>query len=583
MTFPKSFLQEVKDNNELVSLVESYVELKRAGSTYTCRCPFHSERTPSFHVFPNTQSYYCFGCQAGGDAITFIRSIENLDYVEAVKFLAQRAGLSLPDEIDNGTAYKRRRLYEMNREAGKFFHRQLFSDEGKPGRDYIFGRQLTEHTIKRFGLGYAVKDFHKLHYHMRNLGFSEDELIEGSLLSKNNNRVYDKFINRIMFPIFDNSGKNVIGFGGRALESDAPAKYLNSSETLVFRKRDNLFALNYAKNSKADYFILCEGYMDVISMHQAGFDSAVATLGTAITSSQARLIERMGKKDVILSYDADGAGQKAASKGINLLNEVGITAKVLQMTGAKDPDEYIKKYGAQAFGQLIEKSGGAIDYELEKLRAGLDLTKTDDKSKYISKAMYFLAGITSSVERELYISKAAELVGISKDNVMHTVENLRSREIKKAAAQEQRNIVSFKSTDKINPEAAKLPREAKAEQGILRYVFLNPEKLEYVRQKLPQGLITDFNRRIFDFMELKYKEGASLNSEMFNEAFTVEEVGSVYGILIHSTQIELDWDLFREYVNILEQYYIKSEQKDYGAMSNDELLELQMKFKENKK
>lgn len=309
MAVPESFLQEVRDANEIVSLIENYVELKRSGATYSCRCPFHSERTPSFHVYPNTQSYYCFGCGAGGDAITFIRTIENLDYIEAVRFLAQRAGLPMPEDRNDDSARRRQRLYEMNREAGKFFHRQLFSPEGADGWNYITGRQLTEHTIRHFGIGYAVNDYHKLHYYMRNLGFSEDELVEGSLLVRNNNRVYDKFVNRVMFPIFDTRG-NIIAYGGRALDPNAPAKYLNSSETYVFQKRDNLFALNYAKNSKADYFILCEGYMDVISMHQAGFDSAVATLGTAITATQARLIGRMGKSEVILSYDADGQGRK---------------------------------------------------------------------------------------------------------------------------------------------------------------------------------------------------------------------------------------------------------------------------------
>ena len=398
MALPEGFLQELRDSNEIVSVIENYVELKRSGSTYSCRCPFHSERTPSFHVYPNTQSYYCFGCGAGGDVITFIRSIENLDYIEAVRFLAQRAGLAMPEDRNDESARKRQRLYEMNREAGKFFHRQLFAPEGRDGWNYISGRQLTEHTIRHFGIGYAVNDYHKLHYYMRNLGFTEDELIEGSLLVRNNNRVYDKFVNRVMFPIFDTRG-NIIAFGGRALAADAPAKYLNSSETYVFQKRDNLFALNYAKNSKADYFILCEGYMDVISMHQAGFDSAVATLGTAITATQARLIGRMGKSEVILSYDNDGPGQKAASRGINLLSEAGVKARVLQMSGAKDPDEYIKKYGAEAFSHLIESSGGAIDYEMGKLCAGLDMNKEEDRAAYLKKAVVFLAQIRNNLER----------------------------------------------------------------------------------------------------------------------------------------------------------------------------------------
>ncbi len=361
MALSDSYLRELRDNNDIVSVAQGYVELKRSGSNYLCRCPFHSDSTPSCTIYTSTQSFYCFGCGAGGDVVTFIRLIENLSYIEAVKFLAQKAGMPMPDEKDDGSAEKRRRIFEMNRAAGKFFHTQLFSAEGKAGYDYITGRGLTIHTIRHFGIGYAENDYQKLHTYMRGLGYSDAELIETSLIIENNGRTYDKFRNRVMFPIFDTRG-NIIAFGGRALEKDAAAKYLNSGETFVFKKRENLFALNYAKNSKADYFILCEGYMDVIQMHQAGFNSAVATLGTAVTPIQARLIGRMGKKEVILSYDADPPGQKAASRGIMLLSEAGVRARVLQMKGAKDPDEFIKKFGAQAFAHLIDDSGSAMYY-----------------------------------------------------------------------------------------------------------------------------------------------------------------------------------------------------------------------------
>lgn len=581
MALPEGFLQELRDNNEIVSVIENYVELKRSGSTYSCRCPFHSERTPSFHVYPNTQSYYCFGCGAGGDVITFIRTIENLDYIEAVRFLAQRSGMSMPEDRDDGSARLRQRLYEMNREAGKFFHRQLFSPEGRDGWNYITGRQLTEHTIRHFGIGYAVNDYHKLHYYMRNLGFSEDELVDGSLLVRNNNRVYDKFVNRVMFPIFDTRG-NIIAFGGRALAADAPAKYLNSAETYVFQKRDNLFALNYAKNSKADYFILCEGYMDVISMHQAGFDSAVATLGTAITSTQARLIGRMGKSEVILSYDSDGPGQKAASRGINLLSEAGVKARVLQMTGAKDPDEYIKKFGAEAFAHLIESSGGAIDYEMGKLAAGLDMNKEEDRAAYLKKAVVFLAQIRNPLERAVYVSKAAENAKIPAETVRFAVQSEISRQKKKSDKEEQRKLISPRNTDKINPEAAKLPREEKAERGILCFLFNNPDKLEYVRKKLHGGFVTDFNRRVFEFMEQKHNSGAILNGGMFNEQFSTDEVGRIYGTLNDFSQFAHSEDVLNDYITVLNEYHEKTNQREAGSMSADELLEFAQKQKEKK-
>ncbi len=581
MALPEGFLQELRDNNEIVSVVENYVELKRSGRTYSCRCPFHSERTPSFHVYPDTQSYYCFGCGAGGDVVTFIRTIENLDYIEAVRFLAQRAGMSMPEDRNDDSARKRQRLYEMNREAGKFFHRQLFSPEGRDGWNYITGRQLTEHTIRHFGIGFAVNDYHKLHYYMRNLGFSEDELIEGSLLVRNNNRVYDKFMNRVMFPIFDTRG-NIIAFGGRALSADAPAKYLNSAETYVFQKRDNLFALNYAKNSKKDYFILCEGYMDVISMHQAGFDSAVATLGTAITATQARLIGRMGKSEVILSYDSDGPGQKAASKGINLLTEAGVKSRVLQMTGAKDPDEYIKKFGAEAFAHLIESSGGAIDYELGKLAYGLDLNKEEDRAAYLKKAVVFLASIRNPLDRAVYVSKAAENARIPAETVRYAVESEIARQKKKSDRDERRSLISPRNTDKINPEAAKLPREEKAERGIICFVFNNPDKLEYVRKRLSGGFATDFNRRVFEFMEQKHNSGEVFTGGMFNEAFSTEEVGRIYGTLNDFSQFAHSQDILNDYIKVLNEYHENKNQREAGSMSFDELLEFAQRQKEKK-
>lgn len=581
MALPEGFLQELRDNNEIVSVIENYVELKRSGSTYSCRCPFHSERTPSFHVYPNTQSYYCFGCGAGGDVITFIRTIENLDYIEAVRFLAQRSGMSMPEDRDDDSAKKRKRLYEMNREAGKFFHRQLFSPEGADGWNYITGRQLTEHTIRHFGIGYAVNDYHKLHYYMRNLGFSEDELIDGSLLVRNNNRVYDKFVNRVMFPIFDTRG-NIIAFGGRALASDAPAKYLNSAETYVFQKRDNLFALNYAKNSKADYFILCEGYMDVISMHQAGFDSAVATLGTAITPTQARLIGRMGKSEVILSYDSDGPGQKAASRGINLLSEAGVKARVLQMTGAKDPDEYIKKFGAEAFAHLIESSGGAIDYEMGKLTAGLDLNKEEDRASYLKKVVVFLAQIHNSLERAVYISKAAETARVPSETVSFAVKSEISRQKKKSDREQYRELISPRVKDKINPESAKLPREEKAERGILCFAFHNQDKLPSVRKKLTGGFATEFNRRVFEFMEEKNNSGTVFTGSMFNEGFSTEEVGRIYGILNDFSQFAHSGEVAEDYIKVLNEYHDNIKQRDAASMSDDDLLMLAQKLKEKK-
>lgn len=582
MALPEGFLRELRDNNDMVSVAQSYVELKRAGHTYSCRCPFHSERTPSFHVYPDTQSYYCFGCGAGGDVVTFIRQIENLDYMEAVRFLAQRAGMAMPEDRDDGSARLRQRLYEMNRTAGRYFHEMLFSPEGKAGWDYITGRGLTEHTIKRFGIGYAPDDYHKLHYYMKSKGFSEDELADAALLVRNNNRVYDKFRNRVMFPIFDTRG-NIIAFGGRALAADAPAKYLNSDETFVFQKRETLFALNYAKNSKADYFILCEGYMDVIAMHQAGFNSAVATLGTAITPSQARLIGRMGKSEVILSYDSDGPGQKAASRGINLLTEAGVKARVLNMTGAKDPDEFIRKYGAEAFAHLIEKSGGAIDYELGKLSNGLDLVNRDeDRSAYLKKAVVFLAQIQNPLDRDVYISRTAETAGIPAETVRFAVNSEINRQKKRDKRDEFRNLVSPRNTDKINPQSAKLPREEKAERGILCFLYNNPDKLEHIEKNLTGGFVTDFNRRVYDYMKGRICRGESLDMTGFNEEFESAEMGRITGIMNDFAAFAHDIQALGDYIKILNDHSESSKDITAGTMSADELLAFAQKQKEKK-
>ena len=315
MRIPDSFLDELRRNNDIVSVMTSYVNVKRTGRDYVCACPFHSEKTPSCHIYTESQSFYCFGCGAGGDVITFIRLIERLDYLESVRFLAQRSGMSMPeDEISDSGVNRRTRMLEMNREAARYFRDVLLSPEGKAGMDYLIGRQLQPNTIRRYGLGFAPEGWHNLHYYMRGKGYSDDELEAGALIVRKNNSLYDKFRNRVMFPIIDRRG-NVIAFGGRTLEATAPAKYLNSDETLVFQKRENLFSLNFAKNTKESCFILCEGYMDVIALNQAGFDNAVATLGTAITPQQANLMKRY-TGEVVISYDSDENSRRKGPRRI---------------------------------------------------------------------------------------------------------------------------------------------------------------------------------------------------------------------------------------------------------------------------
>lgn len=582
MPLPEEFLRELRDNNDIIDVAQSYVDLKRSGNTFSCKCPFHSDGTPSCHFYPATQSFFCFGCQAGGDVITFIKRIENLDYIEAVKFLAQRANMAMPEEKYDGTGKVRQRLYEMNRAAGRFWHQQLFSPEGAAGMRYITGRQLSEHTIRRFGLGFAADDYHKLQMYMRQQGFNDFELEDGSMLSRYNNKLHDKFRNRVMFPIFDMRG-NVIAFGGRTLSEDKKVpKYLNSNETLVFQKSDNLFALNYAKNSKADYFILCEGYMDVISMHQAGFDSAIASLGTAFTESQARIISRMGKKEVILAYDSDAPGQTAAQRGINIFAKLGISARVLKMNGAKDPDEFIKRYGAEAFRQLITESGSAMDFEMDKLAAGLDLQTEEGRAQYLKKAIGFLAGINSTIDREVYITRAARQAQVPPETVRFEVNGEIKRRRKRSDREQQQALIHPRNSDRINPDAHKLPREERAERGIICFLFNNPDKLEYIRKKLTGGFATEFNGRVFAFVANIIDSGRTPDISMFNEVFTNDEMGRIMSIILDRT-FAFDMTALNEYIETLNAHSEAAQQKNIADMSADELLQMAAKKKETKK
>lgn len=579
MRFSDDFLRDVKDNNDIISVASSYVQLKRTGNTYSCCCPFHSEKTPSCHFYASPDPhFYCYGCHVGGDVITFIMQIEHLDYMSAVKFLAERAGMSLPDDTEDNSAEKRRRLFEMNKAAGKFFHEQLMLPEGKTGLDYLTNRGLSMHTIRRFGLGYAADDWHKLHFYMRGLGYSDFELAEASLISANNNKFYDKFRNRVMFPIFDTRG-NVVAFGGRTLGDDK-AKYLNSGETPVFHKGDMLYALNIAKNSKADYFILCEGYMDVIAMHQAGFDSAVASLGTALTPQHANLLSRLGKKEVVLSYDSDAAGQNASSKAINLFANVGLHTRVLKIEGAKDPDEFIKKYGGERFKDIIDKSGGAIDFQMDKLLSGLDIYSDDGKAQYLKRAVPFLAEMRNSIDRAVYISKAAKLTGIPQASITAAVERQLKSNSRKSRKEEQKAL-SRPMRDNVNPDSVKLPKEEKAERGIICFLYHNPEKLSKLQSLLKVEFVTALNKRIYEFLAGICQSGAQPDLSVFNEEFNGSEMGRIREIVEDKT-FAYDKDALNDFINVLNNYKDHADEKPAANWDRDELLAFQESLKEKK-
>lgn len=573
MRLPESFLENLKQSNDIVSVMSSYVNLKRSSRDYVCACPFHSEKTPSCHVFTDSQSFYCFGCGAGGDVITFIRLIEHYEYMESVKFLAQRAGLAMPDDTyDDSGANKRVRMLEMNKDAARFFRDTLLSPEGREGMEYLIERGLTPNTIRKYGLGYAPDEWHKLHYYMKSKGYTDDELESAALITRKNNSRFDKFRHRVMFPIIDRRG-NVIAFGGRALEKDAPAKYLNSDETLVFQKRDNIFSINFAKNTTEKYLILCEGYMDVISLNQAGFDNAVATLGTAITSQQANLMKRYAG-EVIISYDSDEAGQKAAVKAINLLGEAGITARVLKVPDAKDPDEYIKKFGAESFRQLISGSQTALDYEFAKLKIGVDTTVAAGKAEYLKRAVSFLASIRSGTERAVYTSEAAHIAGQQVQIVTQLVnEKARSNMRREQRSEERELIRGTVKRDRINPEAADYPAEEKAERGIIAFMFHSPDKLGYVLKKIEtEDFPTEFNRRVFLSVAECIKNGAAPDISSIGSEFSAEETGRITGICRQGDMLPYSLSRLDEYINVLLRHKKTKNEKSAAEMSDEELL-----------
>lgn len=532
---PRAVIEEILFRADIVDTVGSYVTLKRAGSNYGGLCPFHSEKTPSFTVFPATKTFYCFGCGAGGDVITFIKKAENLDYPSALEFLAQRVGITIQHEQRAGAEelVNRRRVYDMNLEAAKFFRNCLFDPAlGAPGMEYLRARKLSSATIKRFGLGYAPADFGLLTNHMRSKGFGEDELVTAFLCGKSQKtgRAYDYFRGRVMFPIIDTTG-NVIAFGGRVLDDSKP-KYLNSSDTPGFKKSRNLFALNYAKDFCSEELILCEGYMDVIALHAAGFGNAVATLGTAITSEQARIMAKYTKK-VIISYDSDEAGQRAANRAMQLLGEVGLEVRILKMNGAKDPDEFIKKFGADRFKQILGQSKTGFEYKMENVLARYDLGLAEDKIKASAELCAIISGYSSSVEREVYIGRVSEKLSLSADGLKNDVERLRRKAMREQKKAESREAVNTAKNygDRINIDAVKNVAAAAAEETILGLLLTYEEHRSAVSQGAVELCADDFftslGRRIFEAVMELHASDDGFNFSLLSEVFTAEEMGRI--------------------------------------------------------
>ncbi len=527
MRFSDEFLSEVRDRNDIVDVISPYVDLRVRGSLATGLCPFHNEKTPSFTVYVNTQSYYCFGCGSGGDAITFIKNIENLDYTEAVTMLAERSGLALPaDGYDDGVAKMKRRMYDANREAARFFHSSLFTPEGKTGLDYFLSRGLSMETIRHFGLGFAPDKWDGLLRHMKSKGYSEQELVAADLAKKTQKGyIIDTFRNRAMFPIIDVKG-SVIAFGGRVLDDSKP-KYVNTSDTLVYKKSQGVFALNFAKRGSDKTLILCEGYMDVIAYHQAGFENAVAGLGTAFTPEQAKLISKYAE-EVILSYDNDEAGQNATRKAIGILSRTPLRIRVARLQGGKDPDEIIKKYGKDKMRQILSSAVGDVEFDLQRAQQGFDLQTSDGKVAYLERAVDILSKIRNPIQWDVYASKLSGQLGVSKEAIVIQIEKKSKQRVRRETKENFSNAATFndEAMKKVNPERQKHLVAAKAEETLIASLLHNPDFYVKIKDKVcDEDFATELNRRIYRVIASHIEQNRPVEITYFASELSDEEIG----------------------------------------------------------
>lgn len=568
----KEIVEEVLARTDLPALIGGYVTLKRAGSNQTGSCPFHSERTPSFTVFSASNSFYCFGCGAGGDAITFVRRIENLEYEDAVEFLARRAGIRIQraPEMYAGKRYDRARLFEMNKDAARFFHACLYQNNAnaRAALQYLTEKRgLSKAVITHFGLGYSPAEYDTFSSYMKSKGYTEDELIAGFLCGRSERgSLYSSFRNRVMFPIIDLSG-NIIAFGGRVMDDSLP-KYKNSSDTPVFKKSKNLFALNFARTACAEQLILCEGYMDVIALHAAGFTNAVATLGTALTEDQARMMTRYTKK-IIISYDMDDAGRRAADRAVKMFGDVGLDVKLLKLNGAKDPDEFIKKFGADKFRSLLEESRTKFEYYFESILNKHDIAVPQEKIKAIGEMCELISGFYSSAERDVYIAEVAKKTDVSPESIRRDVERMIAKKKSAYKQQEKKKIHQTAAgfADKVNLDFVKNPAAARAEEAVLGLMLLQighrTSAFSPAIDLKESDFCTEFGKKVFSYIREHATEADV--TELLNESFSTDEVGRITHMKIARMQLTDNGDdVFVESVRRLREAVSAAQEKNNG-------------------
>lgn len=526
---PEDIINEIKYRNDIETAVSQYVNLKRRGKNLVGLCPFHSEKTPSFTVYPENGSFYCFGCGVGGDVFTFTGLIENLDYIEAVKLLAERSGVTLPqDGYDDSMQRLKNRIYDINRDTARFFHSYLMSPEGKWALDYLTGRGLTLKTIRHFGLGAAPDSWDMLIKHLKGKGYSESDMIAANVVGKSQRgTLYDRFRKRVMFPIINIRG-NIIAFSGRAMpgEDKQGGKYVNTSDTPVYKKSANLFGMNFAKNSCSESIILVEGNMDVITLHQAGFTNAVAPLGTAFTSEQVNLLARY-TKEIVLTLDADAAGQKAIRRASELLAGSGLKVRVISIPDGKDPDEYIKKNGADRFAALLQGAVSDIEYRLLTAAGGIDTSSDDGRLKYISAAAEIVAQSDDMITRDIYIGRLSEKYGVSRTALTAKIDEIRKRNVRAKKKKEISDIIRPKiSKYDINPERQKSVKATAAEETLIAVLLKNPDFYVTAKEQLPpEKMVTSLNRRIYETIISVLESGRNLDVSVFAQTLLPAELG----------------------------------------------------------
>lgn len=579
MAIPEQFVDELVARTDIVDLVSGYVRLNKKGNNYWGLCPFHSEKTASFSVSADKQIYYCFGCHKGGGAINFVMETESLSFVDAVRDLAQRAGMQVPEsDYDKGRKEKRERLLEMNKEAARYFHAQLYGPQGAQALDYLRRRGLSRATLTNFGLGFAPDNWDGLLNALAQKGYDKKLVLEGGLaVSNDKGRIYDRFRNRVIFPIIDVRG-SVIGFGGRVMDDSKP-KYLNSPEGPVYNKSRNLFALNIAKKSKAGRIILTEGYMDTIALHQAGFDCAVASLGTALTADHAQLLARY-TKEAVIAYDGDGAGVAAAQRAIPLLEKAGLKVKVLQMRGAKDPDEFIKAYGKDAFAKLLDESTNHIEYRLEKIKSKYDLKDDAQRIEFLHEATGLIASLSSAVEREVYGGRAAQAAGISAEAMAQEVKKELRRRIYKEKKKQERHDLAPAANLQPNQKGLRYDniRSAAAEEGVLRLVLLDPMLLDRTDGLTGSEFSAPLLGKVFDLLRDRHADGRGVNLGGLANTLTAEEMSHLARVTDRPENLGHAQQALKDYIAIIRMEWLKQQ----GGTDEDLLRAAQAKYRQAK-